>query len=130
MRLVLLNADVPWVRIEPGLSGPAAGRAAIRVVLAGTGASGFLEVALLLTSELVTNALTHTSDGCSLRVAMIGSSLLRVEVHDSSEDLPVLTDAAERPLGGYGLPVVDRLATRWGSERTPHGKLVWYELEG
>ena len=127
--MVLLTADTPWVRIEPGSSGPAVGRAAIRVALAGQGATGLLEVALLLTSELVTNALMHTTDGCSVRVAMIGSSALRVEVHDNSEDLPVLTDAAKRPLGGYGVPIVDRLATRWGSELTPQGKLVWYELE-
>jgi anti-sigma regulatory factor (Ser/Thr protein kinase) len=31
--------------------------------------------------------------------------------------------------GGLGLAIVERLASRWGAERSPDGKVVWFELD-
>lgn len=85
--------------------------------------------ALLMTSELATNAAIHTDGGYELTAQWdLRSHSLRVEISDHSP-LP-----AERRLpgsegvGGFGLHIVDALATRWGTTPTPTGKSVWFEL--
>ncbi|MFF4342304.1 ATP-binding protein [Kitasatospora sp. NPDC001540] len=87
------------------------------------------EDVLLMTSELVTNACQHASGPYLLELTRRGP-LLRVAVSDADDRLPVLRPlrVPARP-GGYGLRVVDRLATAWGSEPLPGGgKTVWLEV--
>jgi anti-sigma regulatory factor (Ser/Thr protein kinase) len=80
-----------------------------------------------LLSELVTNAVLHGAPTVQLRVLALPAAV-RVEVDDGS---PLLPDrvAAPGPDGGYGLFLVDQLASRWGSIPQPHGKSVWFELD-
>jgi len=92
-----------------------------------------LESAQLLASELVTNSIQHAGLGPhdSIRVqAAWSGTRLRVDVRDRSETrgrYPVA--GAIRPApgaeSGWGLFLVDRLASRWG--RGP-GQ-YWFELE-
>ena len=91
------------------------------------------EVAVLLTSELVTNAIQHGgphSPSASVRLSvqdLVGRR--RVEVEDAGQDLPVLGDGDPSAVGGRGLLLVERLADRWGCERLNGGnKVVWFEL--
>jgi anti-sigma regulatory factor (Ser/Thr protein kinase) len=90
-----------------------------------------LTVAVLLTSELVTNAVVHGLGPVQL-VLIDDGIRLRVEISDGETASLPLT--AGRPasvdVSGRGLPTVDRLADRWGSgpRRTPPGKTVWFEL--
>ncbi len=91
------------------------------------------EVAVLLTSELVTNAIQHGgphSPSASVRLSvpdLVGRR--RVEVEDASQDLPVLGDGAPSGVGGRDLLLVERLADRWGCERLAGGaKVVWIEV--
>jgi anti-sigma regulatory factor (Ser/Thr protein kinase) len=89
-----------------------------------------LEIAVLLTSELVTNAVVHGAAPIRLLVVEDGDRL-RVEVGDGE---PMLPDgpakATERDASGRGLLIVDQLAERWGTHpRTaPPGKVVWFEV--
>lgn len=87
------------------------------------------DVAELLVSELVTNAVIHARTAISLRVGA-SEGFCRVEVADSS---PALVPSQPRPNGpeettGRGLVLVDMLAERWGQDEGDDGKVVWFEL--
>lgn len=81
----------------------------------------------LLASELVTNAVRHAKGdvGISLRLE---SDRLRVAVSDSSDKLPIMSNLAETRDGGWGLHIVDRLASSWGLEADGEGKTIWCEV--
>ncbi len=86
--------------------------------------------AALLTSELVTNAISHDSAGpeaVQLLVSWAGDRL-RVEVHDSSRAEPVPVNAAPDAEAGRGLMLVASLATDWGVRPTLTGKAVYFTL--
>lgn len=88
------------------------------------------EVAVLLVSELVTNAILHASGPLELRARPLDDGL-RVEVLDSASDAPALrTEVDLTDIGGRGLQLVDVLADRWGWSESDEGKVVWFELDG
>ncbi len=90
-----------------------------------------LEIALLLTSELVTNAVKYGGDHIVLGIAD-EPELLRVEVHDNGPRVPSLGTAENHALGGRGLLLVESLAHEWGTTsgngRSHPGKDVWFTL--
>jgi two-component sensor histidine kinase len=85
--------------------------------------SDHVRVVGLLLSELATNALMHASSPYRLTVEMDADETF-VEVADAGDG-----DAFTRPPahvdGGYGLNLVNALASRWGAEPREHGKTVW-----
>lgn len=86
-------------------------------------------VAELLTSELVANAVVHGPAGGKVTVrAERADGDLRVLVCDGSVDAPVLKDTPPEVPGGQGLRLVDRLASAWGVELGPPGKVVWFTI--
>jgi len=94
-------------------------------------------VAELLTSEVVTNAVSHPhrpeSDGrADIEVTIRRTEgALRVEVRDhDGRPLPPVVPPASLPERGMGLHVVDMLSSAWGSYLVPRGvgKVVWFEL--
>ncbi|WP_440100819.1 ATP-binding protein [Streptosporangium sp. H16] len=85
------------------------------------------EIALLLVSELVTNALRHAWGPIRLAVSY-QEGMLRCEVDDANPALPYVRDAHGDDEGGRGLYLLDLLSDRWGSERTSLGKVSWFEL--
>jgi anti-sigma regulatory factor (Ser/Thr protein kinase) len=87
------------------------------------------DVAVLLTSELVTNAITHQAGRSSVTLALTCSpGQLRIDVHDTSRDRPVLAAAPVDAETGRGLMLVATLSDEWGSYRTPAGKAVYFTL--
>jgi len=85
-------------------------------------------IATSLVSELVANAILHT--GTPLTVVVVPDpGRVRIEVHDGSRQLPVRKHYSKMSGTGRGLMLVERLAARWGCERTASGKAVWFELE-
>ncbi|MFE7778406.1 ATP-binding protein [Streptomyces sp. NPDC057445] len=97
------------------------------------GGPGSAEVAELLISELVTNALIHTDEG-ALVTATVAPARLRVEVRDFTSgpqepQLPVPA-AADDSTHGRGLVLVQNLADAWGVRAHALGKVVWFELDG
>ena len=124
---------------------PSSARAAVRELLEGAVERSALTGIVLMTSELVTNAVVHGSTAepsgaqpskVGLRVVLF-PDCVRVEVDDPGPGF----DPAERVIeaasvpgpgeGGRGLFVVDRTAARWGarSRDTDRGKRfsVWFE---
>jgi serine phosphatase RsbU (regulator of sigma subunit) len=87
----------------------------------------FVPITQLLASELVTNAIRYAEGSVTLR--LICEDTLVCEVADSAPALPRLWDAAGDDERGRGLQIVSRLSHRWGSRRTPTGKVVWCEQQ-
>lgn len=88
------------------------------------------DVARLLTSELVTNAVVHGTGAVTLVVRCDGAAL-RVEVEDGDPTCPTpRTDPDTAGENGRGLALVAALADRWGAEPHAGGKRVWFELGG
>lgn len=88
------------------------------------------QVAELLLSELVTNALVHTDDGAVVAVS-VAPRKLRVEVRDFVPGMPVShVPNADDGTHGRGLVLVDSLADAWGISPQALGKMVWFELDG
>ena len=88
-----------------------------------------LEVVLLLTSELVTNAVRHARGPVEVHLARNDRDV-RVEVEDRSPERPVVRPLDQEALNGRGLLLVDGLASGWGVQPTETGKRVWFSLEG
>lgn len=87
------------------------------------------DVALLLASELVTNAILHARTPVQVGVLHDGDNVL-VCVADRRDDTPDLLPqdkSGDRP-GGRGLALVDDLASQWGTQRFIGGKTVWFVL--
>jgi anti-sigma regulatory factor (Ser/Thr protein kinase) len=104
-----------------------AARQLIEAALTRWGDDDSTEVAALLTTELVTNAIVHARTDFALRVAT-DQGRLRVEVSDSSHDPPRLIPIGETEEHGRGLHLVDALSASWGVDWTAGGKVVWFEL--
>jgi anti-sigma regulatory factor (Ser/Thr protein kinase) len=85
-------------------------------------------VAVLLTSELVTNAIRHEAGETVMLVIFCAGGQLRVDVHDTSWFVPVPVDAPADAEAGRGLMLVASLSTDWGFYRTPTGKAVYFTL--
>jgi hypothetical protein len=108
---------------------PRTARKLISQLIDGTPSASFLDAALLMTSEIVTNAARLGGD-CEMSAwFMPDEPALRVEVSDSSPAMPHLL-APRRPedVTGRGLQIVDELATHWGVTPLGRGKSVWFEL--
>ncbi|MFE5724938.1 ATP-binding SpoIIE family protein phosphatase [Streptomyces erythrochromogenes] len=90
-----------------------------------------LDAVVLMVSEMVTNVLVHT-DGDALLVAEavgeLGERRLRVEVADSSDELPHKRHPGEMASSGRGVLLMEMLADAWGVDPRGEGKSIWFEL--
>jgi phosphoserine phosphatase RsbU/P len=126
------------VRLPNDRRTPAAARALVRSVLEEAGLDPLLNEALLLTTELSTNAVVHANTELDIEVQADRAGLT-VTVTDFApgpvEQLAVgprnesvdIGEVAER---GRGLLLVDHFASRWGTVHEGTGKGVWFRLEG
>ncbi len=90
------------------------------------------EVAELLITELVTNALVHTDQGAEA-VVTLGADRLRVEVRDyAAGRIRPYVPTADDGTHGRGLMLVQALSDAWGVDAVAPGggKVVWFELDG
>jgi len=91
-----------------------------------------VDSAVLMVSEMVTNVLVHT-DGDALLVAEVvcreRSRRLRVEVADTSDELPHRRHPGEMASSGRGLILMEMLAHAWGVDPRGEGKAIWFELD-
>lgn len=122
--------DEHHLTLTEGLHAPAHARAWLSERLA-TAPQTVIQDALLVASELVTNAVRHGLPEIVLSLG-IGFDRVRIAVRDCGTTLPQVPSgppSLERP-SGRGLLIVAATATDWGVE--PHagggGKTVWVEL--
>jgi len=85
------------------------------------------EPTALVVSELVTNSVVHACDPIALHLRE-ESDHVRVGVSDGStvacNDEPAGPDGTS----GRGMRIVERIASRWGSEVSDVGKLTWADI--
>ena len=116
------------VQLATGPAAAAEARSQVRAAIGAWGAPVDQDLAVLLTSELVTNAIRHEiGPTITLAIACSGDEL-RVDVHDTSRAWPMLEDAPADAETGRGLMLVATLSAEWGYYRTPAGKAVYFTL--
>jgi anti-sigma regulatory factor (Ser/Thr protein kinase) len=88
-----------------------------------------LETLRLLVTELVTNSVRHTAaESVTLKVA-VGKSAVLTEVADTGPGFaPECVEHAGDENTGWGLFLVQRLASNWGVKHDGPSKRVWFEL--
>lgn len=128
------------VRLPADRRTPAAARAVVRSVLEEAELGSLLDAALLLTTELSTNAVVHAGTDLDLEV-VADQRGLTVTVIDAVRGVAPADEAgangyhpAARALAdlsprGRGLLLVDHFADRWGTTHHDGGKGVWFQLE-
>jgi anti-sigma regulatory factor (Ser/Thr protein kinase) len=87
----------------------------------------FCETTALLISEAVTNAVVHGRSEVRLAIDA-GPGGMRVEVGDDNSRLPTRRLQDVNALDGRGMALLDALASDWGTQPQPPGKIVWFEL--
>ncbi|HUR51285.1 MAG TPA: ATP-binding protein [Mycobacteriales bacterium] len=114
---------------EPAASREA--RQATRSVLQGWQVPAqVVDDALLVVSELVTNAVRHAGESSTLELELDqdGSSL-RVALADGSTESPSPRPAPHAAEGGRGMTIMAALSDRWGIAPHNGGKQVWWEVD-
>ena len=81
----------------------------------------------LLTSELVTNAVLHANSDIELMVCA-SNGVVRVEVSDTSPQVPTLPRLNPAAQTGRGLTLVEKGSSTWGVSKQAVGKTVWFEV--
>jgi anti-sigma regulatory factor (Ser/Thr protein kinase) len=87
-----------------------------------------VDAALLVVSELVTNALVHTGGQVRLDLTLVNHRL-RIAVADGSPRTPVKpTSIGWEATGGRGILLVEAVSAAWGTLPVSGGKQVWADL--
>jgi anti-sigma regulatory factor (Ser/Thr protein kinase) len=119
---------------------PGCARGHVRSVAAEWGLAGLADMAELIVSELVTNAV-QAADRLRVRADQPAVPVVKLwllsdrislvmHVWDGSSDMPVRRDGTPDEEGGRGLMLVDHLAKDWGAYRKDGGKVVWAQITG
>lgn len=123
-----MDLDVS-LRLAGDLRSPAEARRFVGRVLTPLLGREDVETAMLVTSELVTNAALHAGTECELVLRRLRKGVLQIRVSDfdpsSASGRRTLGDELS---GGRGLRLLEVLCTRWGVDRDPQGKTVWCDL--
>lgn len=95
----------------------------------GSAPTEVVQMAQLLTSEVVSNAVKHAVGHVTLSLDC-SEGLLKVQVADGSPLRPVLRHSPGTKEHGRGLLIIESLASSWGVETRPRdeGKTVWFTL--
>lgn len=114
------HRDLPAAAVAP-----ATARALVREACADWRTTAAQDVAALVATELVTNAVQHARTSCRLTVTLDLSGL-RIGVRDYRPGDPPRPRPVDATVGGgRGLHLVAMMANRWGVHQHPDGKTVW-----
>ncbi|MBH5337311.1 SpoIIE family protein phosphatase [Streptomyces pactum] len=112
----------------------ASARTFVRDTLQGWGLGDIVDDAVVLTSELVTNAVVHAGTAAEVSCVRADDGV-RVEVADRYPERELPVENAGRNYGspdregGRGLLLCAALASRWGVEYSAARKRVWFQLD-
>lgn len=119
------------LKLKRDLQAPAVARAAAVGRCHGLDLSDSLcDALVLLVSEVVTNAVRHSSAPCDTPIILTTSvtdDSIRISVIDTGDGFTPMPRDPDATQGGYGLYLVDKAARRWGVDRVG-GTRVWFEL--
>lgn len=146
------------LRLPAVSTSPSAARTAVGAVLGAAGLADLRDEALLLTSELVTNGVIHAGteleleiladpDGVRITVtdfgapspALVTKEIRAARAHPGSDSIvadPMRVELSDvgpidpgPAVGGRGLLLVSRFASRWGTSHEPSGRAIWFRLD-
>jgi anti-sigma regulatory factor (Ser/Thr protein kinase) len=124
----MAGVGAEWRATFPGVPASAGRtRKFVRSALAAAGREEVTDVAVLLASELVSNAVLHAGTVIEVVVRVLPQRL-GIEVHDQGGGQPVRRRYSATSGTGRGLVLVEELAHDWGTVLTESGKFVWFEL--
>ena len=117
------------LRLPPDPIATTLARAAVAAVGSGLPEAVVSDVELL-TSEVVSNAVRHANLDPSQEIVLriVSDGYVRVEVADPGPPFEAKRRRRGSGSSGWGLFLVDALATSWGVEPEGRGKKVWFEL--
>ncbi|MFE6365352.1 SpoIIE family protein phosphatase [Streptomyces sp. NPDC057806] len=119
---------------EPVGRSVASARSFVRDTLQGWGFADIVDDAVVLTSELVTNAVVHAGTSADV-LCLRADDGVRIEVADRYPEREIPLQGTTLSMGnpdregGRGLQLCAALAGRWGVEYTPTHKQVWFQLD-
>ncbi|HEX2577188.1 MAG TPA: PAS domain S-box protein [Aquihabitans sp.] len=113
------------IEVDPELASPGRARAFVEDALPTS--FGESDICLLLTSEVVTNAVLHAGTRVTVRI-VVTDEWARIEVTDGSPVRPLPRDYGPQGRTGRGLRMVDSLASAWGVDYGSGTKTVWFEV--
>lgn len=121
------------LELERKPEAPSRARGEVREALDGRLDEGDLATVVLLTSELVTNAVIHPKIPTATKVGLriyVHDEGVRVEVEDGGDGFDPANPIASSPHGGgRGLFLVDRCSSTWGAHKVDDGRFcVWFEF--
>lgn len=120
-------SDLQW-SLPPVAKSVVAARRHVRDTLDSWGYDQLTDAAMLLTSEIVTNAILHARTTLLLGVTRTSDGV-RIDVSDGSPVLPARrSHASDTATTGRGLQLLESLAVDWASDTTASGKTVWFTL--
>ena len=115
------------LRLHPVPTSAGVARRFIDLTLTGWGCDALVDAAVLLVSEVVTNAILHARSDIEVHVASRGT-VMRIEVTDHGDGDPVMRSYSEDASSGRGLAIVEQVASAWGVTKVAGGKRVWFEV--
>ncbi|TNH28645.1 ATP-binding protein [Micromonospora orduensis] len=110
---------------------PAAARKLVARHCRTWGMETVVDRAMVVTSELISNAVLHARTDIDITVTAMEKAL-RISVRDRAADAPhaaAPTAASQVSEGGRGLPIIAALTTRWGFFAFGDGKTVWAVID-
>jgi hypothetical protein len=116
------------IRLELGPAAAAYASGHVRAAIAAWSIPVNPAVAILLTSDLVINAVTNGADDTATLGIRWSSGRFRVELHDASVPRDPWDTADSGADAERGLLLAAALAVEWGHYRTPAGRAVYYVL--
>jgi anti-sigma regulatory factor (Ser/Thr protein kinase) len=118
----VLSVDLP-----PEPSSATRARTLVREKLEVTCSRDTIDTIALLVTELVTNAILHARTPMLLTLETRPDHV-RVCVEDASSERPAVQQYDSDAVTGRGLALVEQVASSWGVDTTPAGKVVWCEV--
>ncbi|MGH3416024.1 MAG: ATP-binding protein, partial [Actinocrinis sp.] len=123
---------------DPAAVGPA--RSFVRAIVGKWGGAAVVDDAVLIASELVTNAIVHAGMPAEVTCALLrdgrgAAASVRVAVADRHPSRSIPTprlgwdDDAEESEGGRGLYLSAQIAASWGVQYTRDSKQIWFVLD-
>jgi serine/threonine-protein kinase RsbW len=105
-------------------------RQVTREVLTAWGLAHVEETAVLLVSELVTNAVRDaaSTDAITLELQVV-QTWLRIEAYRCRPGLAMPRTTGDFDESGFEFALVNSLADKWGVRETVTGKTAWAELD-
>lgn len=128
---VVVSSVRAQVDLLPRLGSARSGRRATVAVLTGWGVPSWaVDDAVLIVSELVTNAVLHVREEAALGLELqLSDTNLRISLSDGSAVRPLAREAARHDENGRGMAIVTALSERWGVEDHHGGKRIWFEVD-